>query len=227
MTTPVPAVAPPRRGTPKIVPVVVSAGLAVGVFCGLLFGLGTGKAADARPGSSDDALALAIRNAVEDARTERTAPPPPPPPPPIVIDAAPAAVGSAGSGSAGSGSGTGSGSAPLDATRLGEGSGAGSAAPPVLAPPPEKPTPAITKATLTFRATPATAAISVDKQAVSGGSLVVDLTGGKRKVRVEASASGYRSYDKTFDVTGDQAIEIRMTKRVKKPGGGGGLMEPD
>src|SRR3954470_22176904 len=34
---------PMRRGSPKIVPVVVSAGLAVGVFCGLLFGLGTGK----------------------------------------------------------------------------------------------------------------------------------------------------------------------------------------
>jgi len=32
-----------RRGTSRVVPVVVSAGLAVGVFCGLLFGLGTGK----------------------------------------------------------------------------------------------------------------------------------------------------------------------------------------
>ena len=32
---------PMRRGTSKAVPVVVSAGLAVGVFCGLLFGLGT------------------------------------------------------------------------------------------------------------------------------------------------------------------------------------------
>src|SRR5258705_4835809 len=32
-----------RKGTPKIVPIVVSAGLAVGVFCGLYFGLGTGE----------------------------------------------------------------------------------------------------------------------------------------------------------------------------------------
>jgi len=38
-----------RQGTSKIVPVVVSAGLAVGVFCGLLFGLGTGKRSDAAP----------------------------------------------------------------------------------------------------------------------------------------------------------------------------------
>src|SRR5690606_35233546 len=34
---------PIRRGTSKAVPIVVSAGLAVGVFCGLLFGVGTGK----------------------------------------------------------------------------------------------------------------------------------------------------------------------------------------
>ncbi|HEX7699849.1 MAG TPA: hypothetical protein VF403_03980, partial [Kofleriaceae bacterium] len=33
---------PMKRGVSKAVPVVVSAGLAVGVFCGLLFGLGTG-----------------------------------------------------------------------------------------------------------------------------------------------------------------------------------------
>jgi len=32
---------PMRQGTSHVVPVVVSAGLAVGVFCGLLFGLGT------------------------------------------------------------------------------------------------------------------------------------------------------------------------------------------
>ena len=38
---------PVRQGTSHIVPVVVSAGLAVGVFCGLLFGLGVKK--DAEP----------------------------------------------------------------------------------------------------------------------------------------------------------------------------------
>ena len=40
---------PQRQGTSRMVPVVVSAGLAVGVFCGLLFGLGTGKSAAAPP----------------------------------------------------------------------------------------------------------------------------------------------------------------------------------
>src|SRR5436190_24020305 len=42
-----------RRGTSKAVPVVVSAGLAVGVFCGLLFGVGTGKEASATPTASN------------------------------------------------------------------------------------------------------------------------------------------------------------------------------
>ena len=37
---------PMRQGTSKVVPVVVSAGLAVGVFCGLLFGLGTKQIAE-------------------------------------------------------------------------------------------------------------------------------------------------------------------------------------
>ncbi len=45
---------PPRpsvmpRGTSRAVPVVVSAGLAVGVFCGLVLGLGTGDKAVASP----------------------------------------------------------------------------------------------------------------------------------------------------------------------------------
>jgi hypothetical protein len=40
---------PMRQGTSRVVPVVVSAGLAVGVFCGLLFGLGTAKHSAAAP----------------------------------------------------------------------------------------------------------------------------------------------------------------------------------
>src|SRR5690242_149786 len=45
---------PMRRGVSKAVPVVVSAGLAVGVFCGLLFGLGTDKdEANAAPAKTE------------------------------------------------------------------------------------------------------------------------------------------------------------------------------
>jgi hypothetical protein len=43
---------PARQGTSHIVPVVVAAGLAVGVFCGLLFGLGTRHEAAPSRGST-------------------------------------------------------------------------------------------------------------------------------------------------------------------------------
>src|ERR1051325_4886822 len=41
-----------RQGTSHVVPVVVSAGLAVGVFCGLLFGLGTKHEAEPARGTN-------------------------------------------------------------------------------------------------------------------------------------------------------------------------------
>jgi hypothetical protein len=41
-----------RQGTSHVVPVVVSAGLAVGVFCGLLFGLGTRHEAEPAKGTN-------------------------------------------------------------------------------------------------------------------------------------------------------------------------------
>src|SRR5687768_3934095 len=44
-----------RKGTSKAVPIVVSAGLAIGTFCGLLFGLGTGaEDAIAEPSKGDN-----------------------------------------------------------------------------------------------------------------------------------------------------------------------------
>src|ERR1700748_1464613 len=46
---------PQKRGVSRAVPVVVSAGLAVGVFCGLLFGLGTGdQTAQAEPAKGNN-----------------------------------------------------------------------------------------------------------------------------------------------------------------------------
>ena len=45
---------PVRQGTSKAVPVVVAAGLAVGVFCGLLFGLGTDRGEAAPPSTGNN-----------------------------------------------------------------------------------------------------------------------------------------------------------------------------
>jgi hypothetical protein len=78
-----------RQGSSRIVPVVVSAGLAVGVFCGLLFGLGTGK----RGGSADAATPT-------DPVAEQSATAVPKPVPPTAATGA-ASTAATGSGSAG------------------------------------------------------------------------------------------------------------------------------
>ena len=220
---------------------VVSAGLAVGVFCGLLFGLGAYKPADARPVTATDAagdeLARAIRAAVEASRASTQLPVLVlvPVPVPVAGDArgsgsavetvgsgfgSAVATGSAtGSGAAaatgsanGSGSATGAGTA-VDATQLGAGSGSAS---PVVASP---------TATIEFDVSPTDAVITVDSVKVTSPTHLVVLDGGKGRVRIQATASGYRSYDEMVTVSVDQVIKIRMTKR-KKTTGGGGLMDP-
>lgn len=89
---PMPMQRPVRRGTSKVVPVVVSAGLAVGVFCGLLFGLGTGKEEasaatvkkkktggdDDSPGAAPIGLGATAAAPAPGATPAPTAPPPAP-----------------------------------------------------------------------------------------------------------------------------------------------------
>jgi hypothetical protein len=81
---------PMRQGTSHMVPIVVSAGLAVGVFCGLLFGLGTGKH-DAEPSRASNGV----------KRTEDTAPDVPTLSTNTLKPVAPKAAVAAGSGSGG------------------------------------------------------------------------------------------------------------------------------
>lgn len=56
---------PARQGTSHVVPVVVSAGLAVGVFCGLLFGLGTKK--DVAPSSASNGVKQSEESQIQTA----------------------------------------------------------------------------------------------------------------------------------------------------------------
>jgi len=101
-----------RKGTSKAVPIVVSAGLAVGTFCGLLFGLGTGESTAApskgnnikKDGSADE-IPAALQTKVNDT-------PAPKPNPPA------AGSGSAVAATAGSGSGSGSAAAPVAKPKL-------------------------------------------------------------------------------------------------------------
>jgi hypothetical protein len=204
---------PMKRGVSKAVPVVVSAGLAVGVFCGLLFGLGTGD--------PTAAAAPAKGNNVHATSDDPSGPAPaglgstPAAPPPKAGSGATAATGSAG------GSG---GSANPVATATGSatpavGSGAGSA---VAAK-------TVDTAKLTIEVEPAAAAavakIQIDGKDITGTS--IDLPADKKSVKVSVTATGFHSVDKKVDVTGgsETKVQLELTKRAtggtSSPGFGG------
>ena len=85
---------PIRRGTSKAVPIVVSAGLAVGVFCGLLFGVGTGNVS-AGPSKGNNVKKEEEGKVAPNAApqglgaTSTVTPKAPPPPPPAPVQAPP------------------------------------------------------------------------------------------------------------------------------------------
>ena len=189
---------PIRRGTSKAVPVVVSAGLAVGVFCGLLFGVGTGKSeAKAAPPSAsnvkkDDDKATADKAAPEGLGATSAQPVKPATPP----------------------TPTGTGSATTTAA-------AGSAA----TPPPT--IPEAKKMKLTIKIKPDAAAegakITVDGTEITGTTTEIPLD--KKTVKVEVKSNGYRSGEKKLDVTeGDITLEMELSKRSS--GSGGGVRPP-
>ncbi|HEY5921064.1 MAG TPA: hypothetical protein VIV11_05305 [Kofleriaceae bacterium] len=205
---------PMRRGTPKIVPIIMSAGLAVGVFCGLLFGVG----------KKSEAIAAAPATG-----TNIKPEPEPPKPDP---GAAPAGLGATAAKPVPDGSGAkpaGAGSAAVAA-----GSAAPAAGSAVTAPAAEKKT----KLTVTVKPDAAAkdAKLIVDGKEVPG--MTIELPADKKSVKVEVKSSGYRSVDKKIDIAGgDTAIEFEMAKRSssggtptvrppkrpdKPPGGGGG-----
>jgi hypothetical protein len=202
---------PMRRGTSKAVPIVVSAGLAVGVFCGLLFGVGKkSEAVAAAPASGTNAKPTTEPKPDKGAAptglgasTPTPAPTPTPPaatPPATTPPAAtPAAVGS-GAGTAVAAAGS---AAPA----------AGSAAPAVVE---------AKKIKLTVTIKPEGAAkdakLVIDGAPVDG--MTVELPADKKSVKVEVKSTGYRNVDKKIDIAGgDTAIEFEM---AKKPSGGGG-----
>lgn len=88
---------PMRRGAPKSVPVIVGAGLAVGVFCGLLFGVGTG---DKKDKTDDKAVKVTATEAAPEGLGATAPLPPPKPTMPAVAAGSGSATGSAATGSA-------------------------------------------------------------------------------------------------------------------------------
>jgi hypothetical protein len=191
---------PVRQGVSKAVPVVVSAGLAVGVFCGLLFGVGTGKKdAVAAPSKGTNAKEHPVEDTTNLVQT---------PVKPIT----PTAQLGKGSG-AGSAAGSGAGSAvAMAGSAAGSGAGSGSAA--------------VAMKKLTIKVEPDAAAsvakIQIDGKPLDGTS--IELPAETKSVKVSLTATGYHSIDKSIDLLGDETtVEFPMQKRSGggSPGFGG------
>ena len=257
MGQPQAAVPPPKpsvqkRGTSKLVPVVVSAGLAVGTFCGLLFGVGLGEEATASPSSSESAKTEDKKDDTTPAKPEpakaepakvastepastvapaspaKTEPAATEPaktePAPTVAPASPAKTEPAKTEPA--------------KTEPAKTEPASTVAP---ASPAKTAIPAVKKAKLTVELTPASVAgvkITVDGKAVDGNVMDVDLgKDAKKTVKVVVKASGYKTVEQKVDLDGDFALKIELVKRPvsttpttpkppkKKPPGGGGLID--
>ena len=228
---------PVKRGTSKIVPVVVSAGLAVGTFCGLLFGVGTGEAADASPSSSEPKKDEPKKddttpNPSASAKPAETKPAETKPAETKPVETKPAqAVATAGSAAPAAGSAApAAGSAATPATTTTGAAGSAATPPANAGSAAAKPTvaavePAVKKPKLTVEVTPAsvaaTAKITVDGKAIDGNALEIDLgKDAKKEVKIVVKASGYKTVEQKVDIDSDVAVKIELIKRPSAPAGG-------
>jgi len=204
-----------RQGTSRAVPVVVSAGLAVGVFCGLLFGVGVPDDATASPSSGNNVKAADPSEPTPTPSTSASTATKP-----ATTATKPATPVAAGSGSAApattpTAAGTGAGSAKPAA-------GSGSATPTVAAP-------AVKKVKLVVEVKPdavaATAKITIDKTEITGGMTELEIpSDGKKEIKVTVKASGYKTVEQKVEVEGDVTVKVELIKRTG--GTGGGLPRP-
>jgi hypothetical protein len=98
--------------------------------------------------------------------------------------------------------------------------------PPLEVEKPPDPEPAVEKAVLSFSVTPKSATVTVDGAKVAKGQTEIKLVEGKARVRVVVTASGYKGYEKSVLVTGDEKLDIELVKKPKKTGGGKGGGKP-
>jgi hypothetical protein len=191
-----------RQGTSRVVPVVVSAGLAMGVFCGLLFGLGTGK----RSASAEPPKSNGVKR-VDDSFTPESMTNPNVK---IPDKNAPKAGSNTGSAVAAT---SGSGSAAIAAA----GSAAGSAEPVI------KPTKLIVE--IKPEAAAATAKVFVDGKPIQGTTTDITPDPGttKKKVKVLVKASNFKDAEQEIEVEGESTtlkLEFSKTGRATSSAAG-------
>jgi len=177
---------PMRQGTSHIVPVVVAAGLAVGVFCGLLFGLGTRRDTGA-PSRGGTGAKQSEESQIQTAQVSMGTKIPDTSRPPTGSAAQAAQAGSA-AGSAGSNAGSAA-------------AGAGSAAEPR----PGK---------LTIEIEPESAAkaarVTVDGLQVTSTTVDIPFEPGvtKKSVKIVVRVPGYKDMEKAIEVESEAASSI-------------------
>jgi serine/threonine-protein kinase len=200
-----PAAAPARMTAAprsKALPITVGAGVAVGVCIGLVL---IRHIDQKQHGPAAAAVAKADARSVVTAPPADAAPAVAPPPVPVgPADAAPAAV----------------------AKVVPDAAPPPKPAPPKPEPPKPEPPPApvvAAKATLIVKVDPADApelVITVDGATAPGGTAQVAT---KRDVRIAVKAKGYAPASKHVTLTGDQTVEIKLTRKVPTGGPGGAL----
>jgi len=181
------------EGMSRVVPVVVSAGLAVGVFCGLLFGLGTGK----RNAVADTTKASNGVKRVEEPTVDPDSINTPRPKPAIATPP------SAGSGSALAAAGS-AGSAA--------GVGAASAAPAANA----------TKIVVEVKPEAAAqiAKVYIDGKEITGTTADIPLAPGttKQKVKVAVKAPGFKDVEQDVEAEGESTtLKFELAKGRTSP----------
>jgi len=213
MQQPMGGMPPPmvRRGTSKAVPVVVSAGLAIGVFCGLLFGLGTGESTASTTTTTPSTSTTEKKPDTAEV-AEPFQPTTPKTAPPVVKpdDKKPDAT-----------------VAKVDDKKPDDKKPADVKAPAKL----------VGKLTLVIKpeALLKTAKITIDGTAIDSPLYEIDMTGVKpadpkkgevqKSVKVVVKASGYKDYERTVDVIAsptadvENKVEVEMVKRASSSTG--------
>ncbi len=223
---PVPAMQQPRvmrRGTSKAVPVIISAGLAVGVFCGLLFGLGVEQevavASTVTTAETPKKKAAAVASPFQPETKKDVK----------VPSLAPQVLNKDGT------------TTPAKADA---GSGSGSAKTTEKTEPPR---PVNVNGTLKVEIEPADAAkvakLTVEGKEVEGVSYELDMTEDfkaamkdlkpdakkpevKKELKVVVKAPGFRDFTGKVDVVAERDTTFKVTMQKKSSGGNGGLPRP-